>query len=73
MSFLGPFDWTHLIGSAAVILTVYGMLAGERRRRELQHVENQRKLTAIETMLHPIWAWWNSGGGGSSGGDDYRR
>jgi hypothetical protein len=40
----------------------------EERRKEKQladsrHIENTARLITLETMLRPIWNWWNNGGG----------
>lgn len=51
--------WTHVLMMAGAIIPVLLMWWDTRRTRDKQHMENQIRLGQIETMLEPIWNWWN--------------
>lgn len=61
--------WAHLeiVGVVLVPITLYWL--DTRHRAHAMHVENQTRLTKIETMLAPIWDWWNRRRGDDRGDD----
>ena len=62
--------WTHLGILAAVITPVLAMWWDTRKHSAKMHMENQLKLTKIETKLEPLWRWWNSDSDRDRDGDD---
>jgi hypothetical protein len=54
-------EWTHAGIVAAAIIPVALFWIDTRRQSAKMHAENSNRLTRIETILEPIWKWWNNG------------
>lgn len=52
-------QWAHLeiVGVVLVPITLYWL--DTRHRAHAMHIENQTRLTKLETMIRPLWSWWN--------------
>lgn len=63
-------EWLHIgigivdafIGSG-VIVYIWSNKRQAKEENERRHLENVTRLTKIETMLDPIWKWWNKTNG----------
>jgi hypothetical protein len=43
----------------------------EKQLADSRHIENTARLITIETMLKPIWRWWNNGRTWEDDGEDH--
>lgn len=62
-------QWAHLeiVGVVLVPITLYWL--DTRHRAHAMHIENQTRLTRLETMIRPLWRWWNAKKGEEKGTD----
>ena len=51
--------WTHLGIIATGVIPLIAIWLDLRHRSNQQHTETRERLTRIETMMEPLWNWWN--------------
>ena len=55
---MGETAWTHLGIVATVLVPIFMVWLDLRANNR----KNSERLTRIETMLEPLWKWWNKNG-----------
>jgi hypothetical protein len=51
--------WNALAAGGVILVPIFVFWLESMRQARNMHVENQQRLTAIETKLDPLWDWWN--------------
>ena len=51
--------WTHVGIAGSILIPILLAWLDLRRTNHRNHVDNQVRLGKIETMLEPLWDWWN--------------